>query len=251
MPEITITQAFLAFLAALFGETLGVFGGGGFLIQPALLAIGVPPHLVVSHDASSTAGASATSYYVFNKHKKVKNGLLIWWLPGVIIGPFLGIALLSVLSPAILEKIIIIVSLMGAVLILFNKKDWGGTQSAMPRQWKLLSLVSGLAFGFWAGFSGMGAGTISLMILVFLFGQTIKEAIATKTLIHLITESITAIVFLLKGWLVWQLFLPMFVGCLLAGYLKAHIILHLPEKLLKTLFLISVFITAGIALVRN
>lgn len=251
LQNVSILQASLAFIIALAGETLGIFGGGGFLIQPALLAIGIPPHLAVAHDASATAGASATSFHVFNKHGKVDYKLLVWWLPGVLIGPPLGIALLSVLSPEVLEKIIIGMSLVGAVAMLFKKKDWGINAFPKPDNWKILSLLSGLVLGLWSGFSGMGSGTISLMLFIFIFGQTIKQATAVKMPIHFIMETITAIVFLWKGWLLWELFFPMLAGCLLAGYIKAHLILRLPEKLLKTIFMISVFIIGGVALFKS
>lgn len=251
MPEITITQAFLAFAAVLFGETLGIFGGSGFLIQPALLAIGIPPHFAISHDASAAAGSSLTSSYVFNKHKKIDHSFLLWWLPGAIIGPFLGIALLSIITPQLLEKIIIAISLIGAVLMLYKNNLWGLKQSPLPRNWRLLSLINGFALGFWSSFSGLGTGTMSLMLLIFIFGRTIKESIAIKAPMHSVMESVTAIGFLLKGWLVWKLFLPMLAGSLLAGYLKAHIILQLPEKFLKAIFLASVFIIAGIAIIQH
>ncbi|MDD3182787.1 MAG: sulfite exporter TauE/SafE family protein [Alphaproteobacteria bacterium] len=250
LQDVSFLQAFLAFLVTAAGGVLGLFGGAGFFIQPALLAIGVPPHMVVAHDASATAGASATSFHVFNKHGKVDYKLLVWWLPGVLIGPPLGVALLSILSPEVLEKVIIGLSFVGAVAMLFKKKDWGVNAFPKPTHWKCLSLLSGLLLGVWSGFSGMGTGTISLMLLIFVFGQTIKQATAVKTPIHLVMESLTAAVFLFKGWLLWQLFFPMLAGCLVAGYIRAHLILRLSEKLLKTIFMISVFIIGGVALFK-
>ncbi len=250
MQDVTLFQAFLAFLVTLSGGVLGLFGGAGFFIQPALLAIGVPPHLVVAHDASTAAGASATSFLVFNKRGKVDYKLLVWWLPGVLIGPPLGIALLSVLSPEVLGKVIIGLAMVGAVAMLFKKKDWGVHAHPKPNNWKVLSLLSGLMLGVWAGFSGMGTGTISLMVLIFAFGLTIKQANAVRMPIHLVMESLTAIIFLWKGWLLWLLFFPMLAGCLLAGYIRAHLILRLPEKLLKTLFMASVFVIGAVALCK-
>ncbi len=251
MQDITLLQAFFSFLITLVGETLGIFGGGSFFIQPALLAIGMPPHLVVAHDASAAAGASVTSFHVFRKNGKIDFALLYWWLPGIVIGPPLGAMMLSVLSPEILEKFIIGLSMVGVVAMLFRKKDWGIHPHPRPENWKALSLLNGFILGVWSGFSSMGTGTISLMILIFVFGQTIKHATAVKTPIHLVMETITALCFLWKGWLLWQFFFPMLAGFLVAGYIKAHLILRMPEKLLKLLFMASVFVIGAVALYKS
>lgn len=249
VPDITFVHAGLAFLVCFLGESLGIYGGGGFFIQPALLVIGVPPQMAVAHDVSAAAGASATGWHVFHRNGKINYRFLLWWLPGLVIGPILGIALLSIATPAVIQKFIIVASLIGAFLVLFRKN--GTAAVAAPRYWRSLSLLSGLALGFWSGFSGLGSGTISLLILALLFGQSVKEASGTRMPLHLITEVITAIGFLLKGWLVWQLFFPMLAGCLLAGYAKSHLVLWLPEKLLKIVFFASVVLVAALGLFKH
>jgi hypothetical protein len=248
--EITPMQSVLAFFVCFLAETAGLFGGGAYVIQPALLAMGIPPHMVVAHDGAATMGASATSYIVYHRNGAIDYRLLGWWGPGLVIGPLAGLAVLSAVPAALLQKIILATAVAGSVAMLLKKRDTGIVAGNLPRRWRTTALASGFMLGFWTGFSGLGTGALSLMILILLFGQTIRQASATKIPFHLVAEAVALTGFLLKGWLVWQLFLPMLAGCMLSGYLKAHIILRVPQKPLKIAFLASVVLITGLALAR-
>lgn len=247
--DITLLQILLTFVISLTGEVLGIYGGGSFFIQPALLAIGVPSQLVVAHEASAALGATTGSMYVFHKKGHIDYRFILWWLPGLVIGPVLGALALSVTSPKIIEWFITLVAIPGAAMTMFYKRAIHSTEQS--RQTCLLSLFSGLALGFWTGFSGLGTGVISLLMLTLIFGQTIKQGSANKLPLHLVAEIVTLGSFLLKGWLTWKLFVPLLVGQLVAGYIKAHMILKMPEKLLKFIFLGSVIVIAVINMLRH
>jgi uncharacterized membrane protein YfcA len=247
--ETTLTQAFLAFLVCMLGEGIAIYGGAGFIIQPALLALGVPPQLVIANDAAAAGGASLSSYHVFTRHSKIDNRFILWWAPGLILGPFIGIKLLTLVSPEYLEKIIITCSLIGALLVVFKRKE-NQTEHSVHHA-KILSLICGLVFGIWCGFSGLGSGTISLTILMLVFGQTIKQASINQTPIHVISDIVVFLGFLIQGWLVWKLLVPMLLGCLAGGYLGAHMVLRLSERILKLVFLGSVMIITAITILKH
>lgn len=232
--ETLVVLFFVALIAEIYGS---IFGGGSFLTQPALLAAGVPPHMVIAQDVGSSTGTAITGAYVFRKNKYVLFDLVKWWLPGMILGPIIGVELLLFLSEEVVEKFILILCVAGACSLFFIKKDKQNTEQHLTKYWKVKSLLGGFLVGAYFGFSGAGAGTLTSLVLMSLFGLSMRHTLGTRKFIHLPIHLVSTAAYYYAGLIIWPVFLSMFAGCLVAGWVGSHIALKVPERILRPLFL--------------
>ena len=96
--EVYINVPFLLFISTIVGFLTGLLGiGGGFLMTPILIFLGIPPVYAVANGANNILAASvsgALAHY-FKNHIDVKMGILI--LIGGLVGVFIGVEIFSYL----------------------------------------------------------------------------------------------------------------------------------------------------------
>ncbi|MGB1540514.1 MAG: sulfite exporter TauE/SafE family protein, partial [Rickettsiales bacterium] len=172
----------ILFFASIIAETYGaIFGGGSFLLQPIMLALGIPPHLVIANDVGASTGTALSGAYVFRKHKYVVWELAKWWIPGIIIGPVLGAQLLAVTPAWMVEKLIAVFCIAGSIYVLFFKQEMRATETVnLPESWKIKAVFASLVLGTYFGFSGAGAGILSSLMLYGIFGLSLKYTLGTR-----------------------------------------------------------------------
>lgn len=252
MPELSLFWLALVFLVTFLTKTYGVIvGGASFVLQPFLIAIGVPPHMAVAHDIAGTNATTVAGLHIFLRSGHIHTTIARYALPGVTLGPLLGVALLNWMPAATIETVIACVSIIGALYLMLHGKNTIGLEPrAMPRYWRSITLAYGLIFGIYCGFSGAGGGIASMYVLIAVLGLTMTRAIATKRIIHAMPFIIATIGYLWHGWLVPGLFSAVFLGCLAGGYAGAYLTMRLNDQLLKYVFLTAAIIIAGLILAR-
>jgi len=88
--EVSVNAPLLVALGAFVGFVSGVFGiGGGFLMAPVLVFMGVPPAVAVASQANHVVASSASSVIAYSRQKAVD-----WRMGGIMaVGGVLGAAL--------------------------------------------------------------------------------------------------------------------------------------------------------------
>jgi|GEM_PF-1349316 len=236
--NISIELLIIVFIVSLVAETYGsIFGGGGFLIQPVMIALGIPPHQVVANDVAACSGTALSGAYVFRKNKYVLFDLVKWWLPGILIGPIIGAQLLYITPAWLVEKLIAVFCISGsAYILLFKGKMNNGDGIDLPEKWKIRSIFLSLVVGVYFGFSGAGVGILTSLILYGIFGLSLRNTLGTRKFIHLPIHIISAISYYFLGLINWPIFLSMFSGCLVAGWIGSTIAIKVSERVLKPIF---------------
>jgi uncharacterized membrane protein YfcA len=90
--EVYINVPLLLLISAIVGFLTGLLGiGGGFLMTPMLIFLGIPPIYAVANGANNilAASVSGTLAHYFKKHIDTKMGILI--LVGGLIGSIIGV----------------------------------------------------------------------------------------------------------------------------------------------------------------
>ena len=90
--EVTINIPLLLIISAAVGFLTGLLGiGGGFLMTPILIFLGIPPIYAVANGANNIVAASVSGSlaHYFKNHIDIKMGLLI--LTGGLIGSIIGV----------------------------------------------------------------------------------------------------------------------------------------------------------------
>jgi len=201
-------------LGALVGFLSGMFGvGGGFLMTPLLIMIGVPPTVAAASDSNQIVAASASGTYAHARARTVDFKMGVLLLIGGVLGGSVGVWLIKLLRALgqadFLINITYVVMLGGIGSYMFFesltslRKKPGETvktqakQSVYARMMRLLPfkvhfersnvtisvimpLVLGVIVGALAAIMGVGGGFIMVPIMVYLLRMPMHVVVGTS-----------------------------------------------------------------------
>lgn len=180
-------SAFFAYLAlgACAGLLAGLLGVGGGLVIVAVLAFMLPhqgiPADSVMHVALATSLASIVLTGLSSARSHHLRGSVLWpsvrWLvPGLLLGGLLGAGIASALDGRTLRYVVAVFCLLAAAQLAFGTPRGGGSGHAPAGPG--LS-VAGLAIGALSAVVGIGGGSMTVPMLVWL-GVSPVRAVGTS-----------------------------------------------------------------------
>ncbi|WP_027364061.1 sulfite exporter TauE/SafE family protein [Desulfotruncus alcoholivorax] len=211
-------------LGGTVGLLSGLFGvGGGFLMTPLLMMMGVPPAVAVASDTNQIVAASASGTLAHSKQKNVdfKLGFII--LVGGLIGGSLGTVLVKILRSlgnfdfVLKISYVVMLLLVGSFMLVesinslkkLRKKDTNAEltikkTSAATRFMQSLPmkmyfevsgiessvpalLALGLLIGILSALMGVGGGFIMLPVMIYLIGMPTHNAVGTSIFVIIFT----------------------------------------------------------------
>ena len=197
-PEITVSLVVALTVAGFSaGFVDSVAGGGGLISLPALLAVGVPPHLALgTNKLQSMLGATfATGNYA--RKGLVTNEGLVLGIACTGISSFLGAFLVSRLPGDLLVRII--PWLLAAIfLYVLVSPEIGHVRRAGRLRLVPFYVVFGGLLGFYDGFFGPGTGSFWTIAHVLLLGFTLPHATGHTKVMNL-TSNVAAL-----AWFSWH-----------------------------------------------
>jgi uncharacterized protein len=239
----------LGHLAALIAGLLAGFvdsiaGGGGLITVPALLAIGLPPHLALgTNKLGSTMGVvTALLRYRGGGLVRVRD-----WLPAVVctaLGAATGTLLIQRLSADFLGWLIPVLLLVILVHTLASP-DLGAQPARERLNRRLFQVVFGLGLGFHDGFFGPGTGAFWALALVTLAGLDLRRATGATKVMNATSNIVALGFFLLGGKVVVTVGLAMGAGQILGATLGSHQVLRRPPGFIRWFLIGSVALTLG------
>jgi hypothetical protein len=208
--------AFVGFLSGLFGV------GGGFLMTPLLIFIGIPAAVAAATDAAQiTAGASSGAL----SHARLGNvdfkmGLII--VAGGWVGGFAGVQLVALLRHLgnfdfyLKAVYVVVLGFIGTAMFLEGVRTLRGKSPGEPRPSRLavlftrlplqvrfpksglttsalLPIAAGFMVGVLAAFLGVGGGFIMLPAMIYVIGIPTRVAIGTDLFQIVLTSSNVAL----------------------------------------------------------
>lgn len=118
----------LLFLGGLAGIFSGMFGiGGGFILTPLLIFMGVPPAVAVATSANMIIASSFSGFLSHWKRKRVDIQIGNWLIGGGLIGVLLGVwifAILQRVGQIDLMISLLYISLLGTIGVLMGRESW-------------------------------------------------------------------------------------------------------------------------------
>ncbi len=215
------TLAFLALAAFAAGFVDSIAGGGGLISVPALMAAGLPPHLVLGTNKLQAVFGSTAAATRF-----IRAGLVPWRaaLAGVAwtaLGAWLGTTSAQHLSAAALTRIIPF--LLGGALLYTLAHPRLGTAGGAPRlPWGVFQLLFGLALGFYDGFFGPGTGSFWAFAFVLGAGMELTRATGHAKLMNATSNMVSLTTFMAAGQVLWVPGLVMGLAQFAGAWLGAH-----------------------------
>lgn len=126
--ELSANAFGLLLLGGVAGIFSGLFGiGGGFILTPMLIFMGVPPAVAVATSANMIIASSFSGFLAHMKHKRVDTEIGNWLVAGGMVGVVLGVAIFASMKRAgqlDLTISLLYIFLLGAVAVLTAREAW-------------------------------------------------------------------------------------------------------------------------------
>lgn len=202
-------------LGFIVGFLSGLFGvGGGFLMTPLLIMIGIPPTVAAASDSNQIVAASASGTYAHYRLGNVDFKMGIYLLIGGVLGGTLGVQIIKLLRQLgnadflIMITYVIMLGFVGGYMFVESlqglKKSTGKGQVQAPVQESayakaigrlpfqtnfeksgitlspLVPLFLGTLIGILAAIMGVGGGFIMVPVMVYLLRMPMHVVVGTS-----------------------------------------------------------------------
>lgn len=195
------------------GWLSGLFGvGGGFLLTPVLILIGIPSSVAVASGANQTIGASVSGLIAQWRRDNVDARMGVVLLAGGILGSALGVQLFAALRRAgqvdlaVALFYVVVLGIVGMLMVresiraIFRRRAGAAAAKAHEHTWLhglpfkvrfrksrlYISVVPPLLVGFCIGIlsavMGVGGGFMLVPAMIYLLGMPTSVVIGTSLL---------------------------------------------------------------------
>ena len=242
-PTMLVILALVAFSA---GFIDAVAGGGGMLTIPALLSIGLPPHIALGTNKLAASFASSTAAITFYRKRLFSPELWISAFFATLLGATLGTLVVDIISTEWLEKALPLIVLATAIYTIFQKSP-KSTSNVLPKRGKKLTRtqwVQGLTLGFYDGVAGPGTGAFWMVSSMAIYRLHILPASGLSKAMNFTSNFTSLVTFAFLGHINWVLGLTMGVCLMIGAYVGAHSAIRFGAKFIRPVFVTVVSIMA-------
>lgn len=237
--DVALQLFLILFLVAIFaGFVDSIAGGGGLIVIPAMLILGVPPLEVLGTNKlqAQFGSASATIAYARRGHVDLKKQFPMAMM--ALLGGIFGALTASFVPPDVLRAIMPFLLIAIALYFAFkpNLSDLDSHQRVRPF---IFGLTVVPLVGFYDGIFGPGAGSFYMLAFVGLAGFGMLKATAHTKLLNLGSNFGGFLVFTLSGAILWKLGLVMGLGQFLGAQMGSRLAMNNGAKIIRPLLVIS------------
>lgn len=221
-----------------------VCGGGGLFTVPALMSIGLPPHMVIGTNQGTLVLGNVTAIYKYNKQKKIDWKIATWALPFTLVGAIIG-SKLNLLIPARYLQLIMLILLPIMAVVSFTKKDIGNENHSdeVPKNKRLLyAALIGLIVSTYHAFYGPASGMFYIACFAVIMKYDVVNANGISKVVLMVACSISAITYAMSGNVEWQLVAINSITYIIGNYLGSSIALTKGARVVKPLFYVMLIV---------
>ncbi|WNG54943.1 TSUP family transporter [Archangium gephyra] len=240
--EVSALEIVLLCIAALTaGVVDAIAGGGGLVTLPALLATGLPPHVVLGTNKGQSVFGAFAALVRFYRAGLLNKQLAAVTFPLGLVGSFMGAALVLLMRPEVLKPVVLVLLVIVAAFLAFRRGPPPGERPEPPRQ-RLLSLgaIIALLIGTYDGFFGPGTGTFLIIAFSGLLGHGLTRASADAKVVNFASNLAAVSLFAYRGLVLWYVALPMAAAQFTGGWIGAHLAVRGGDKLVRKVVLLVV-----------
>ncbi len=199
-------------------------GGGGLLTVPALLGVGLPPHLAIATNKGQSTFGSFAATVRFARGGLVDARRAKVSFPLAIAGSLAGAALALAVPASTLRPVVIVLLAFAALFVGLRRAPPARLEDAPPRRGALpIAAAIAFAVGAYDGFFGPGTGTFLILAFVAFLGDGLAHASAAAKVVNFASNLAALALFAARGAVVWRLALPMAACQLAGGWIGAHL----------------------------
>ena len=224
--EVSVNWPLLVLLGATVGFVSGLFGiGGGFLMAPILIFLGIPPSVAVASQASHVVASSTSGVIHYTSRKQVDYKIGGLMALGGVLGAFVGVELfryLRLLGQADLVVALSYLIFLGSIGALMLNESLGQIlrrvrgevtphkerrrplwlyglplRMKFPRSGLYISVIPPFGLGIFVGIlsaiMGVGGGFILVPAMLYILRMRAQVVVGTSLFQIIITTAITTI----------------------------------------------------------
>jgi uncharacterized protein len=228
----------LAGLGLLAGAVNAVAGGGSLIVFPALLAVGLPPLPAnVTNSVAQWPGYAGSTVNARRDLRGQRQRLISTSIVAAL-GSALGCGLLLILPQSVFDAVVPVLVLLASLTLGAQPwiKKWTGRSERTADNPKVLLPTIFLA-AVYGGYFGGALGVILVGVLGLGLGR-LKLANAVKSVISMVTATVTLVVFGIWGPVAWEVVAVCAPASLVGGFLGAKVATRIPSTPLRVLIVV-------------
>lgn len=228
--------AVIGFLGSFYGV---VSGGGGLIIIPGLIFVGLPGPAAVAAVRCGELGLSLTGALRFRRAGLIQVRPNRTLIAVAVAGAATGALLLLRTDPTQIQRVFGLLTIAVAPLILLGRRiglERPGVAPSPARRRVGFTLTFVVAA--YAGFFGGGWATFFTYIMVAAFGLTFLQGAATRTLVGIAMSSLILVIYALGGKIAAAPAAILFVSMSAGSYLGASLSLRGGESYARGLVVV-------------
>jgi uncharacterized membrane protein YfcA len=229
--------AMLLLAAGLAGFIDAIAGGGGMITLPALLTVGMPPHLALGTNKLAGTFGTFNAARIFIRKGIFRPALWRAAFLATFIGALLGTLCTRLVSAEAFNKFLPVLVIVAAIYVAIPKRRPGRVPAppshAAPT---LASTLLGTTLGFYDGFTGPGAGAFWTALAMRVFHIDLVSAAGVARAMNFVSNSIALVTFMLLGSVDYRIGLMMGVALMIGAYIGAHSAIRYGAGFIKPVF---------------
>ena len=239
-----VTVYIILFFVALIASAIdAIAGGGGLLVVPTMLLLGMNPLVTLGTNKLQSCFGTATSSFNYYKNGLLKEKNIYFLISLSFIGSLIGTLLVSQLSNELLANLIPILLISAAIFLILNKGNRLNISKSLIIAFTPLILI----IGFYDGFFGPGTGTFFVLTFLIIKGRNLMEATAATKVLNFTSNFASYIVFQTKGFVIIELALIMAIAQIIGAYVGSKLAIKNGEKFVRpVIVLISIVLSIRI-----
>ena len=234
----------LVFLAGLIDS---IAGGGGLISLPAYLIAGVPPHIALGTNKTSSSMGTVVS-----AAKLAKNGFVDrrTAVPGglcAVAGAIVGATISLYVEDTVIPHMMIVILPVVAFYVLRSRTLGESEKTGTLTGGRLIGAVCGigLVMGIYDGFYGPGTGTFLLLLLTGLAHLDTRRAAGTTKVMNLSSNLAALATFLINGKVYYSLGLVSGLFCIAGHYIGSSLVVRGGRRVVRPMILVVLCILFG------
>ncbi|NLD86055.1 MAG: sulfite exporter TauE/SafE family protein [Actinomycetales bacterium] len=258
MPEALLTgdSLLLLVVSLAIGVVIGLTGmGGGALMTPALILVGIPPTVAVANDLVVNAVNKVIGAGVHWRSGMPNLRIAFWLVIGSVPTAFLGSWIIHAIGAEDVQGIL--KKAIGATLIVASTAyflraffEMSGRirtgDDPNPRVKPLLTLLVGIVGGLMVGITSVGSGTVIMMCIMLLYPTLSALRLVGTDLVQAVPLVIAAAIgHVLVTGVDWALLIPLLIGGAIGTYFGSRFAGRLPQGLIRRGITIVLAVTAA------
>ncbi|OGO78347.1 MAG: hypothetical protein A2Y23_12210 [Clostridiales bacterium GWB2_37_7] len=237
---------FLSLAGFIAAAVDSIAGGGGLISLPAIMAVGVPPHLALGTNKFASTCASFTSTLTFAKSKKIYIPLIKYLIPCTLVGASIGVYTALKINPAVLQVMILVLIFAVAIYTIINKNFGSVDKFKGLTQLNIFyGCMFAFALGFYDGFFGPGTGSFLIFLFISVFGFDFTISAGNAKILNFVSNITALVLFALSGNIRYIVGIPMALFMILGARVGTKIAIKNGAKVIKPIFVtIALVLTA-------